>query len=151
MALPVPEAAEALGVAESTLRRWLREGAPQARRGRRGRGRAALVDVQAVRAWRRAEGGEDALRALAGEIPELLAGAMHQAFTLSDGPHKKALAGALAGAWYLAATAVTDRLRRDVSELPEVATVPEKIAALRSIFRDSARVKADSIHPPEFD
>lgn len=53
--VPIAQAAQALDVSSITLRRWIAQGCPVARRGGRGRGRATLVDVQAVRAWR--EGG----------------------------------------------------------------------------------------------
>jgi len=42
-ALPVDQAAAALGVPCDTLRRWLREGCPAVTRGRRGRGPAQAV------------------------------------------------------------------------------------------------------------
>lgn len=73
---------------------------------------------------------------MAGELPELLADAMHEAFTLAEGPQKRAMAGFAAGAWYLAATAIVDRLRQDVPDLGEVEIVPAKIGRLRAIFRD---------------
>lgn len=64
--LPLPAAARELGVSVPTLRRWLRQGAPQAARGRRGRGHAATIDPEQVRAWRAgARSGADAGRLLA--------------------------------------------------------------------------------------
>lgn len=50
--LPIDKAAAELHVSVPTLRRWLRAGCPQSQRGRRGRGHAALIEVQAVRDWR---------------------------------------------------------------------------------------------------
>src|SRR5690606_32463639 len=83
-ALPIPAAAAQLGVSTPTLKRWLRQGAPVARRGRRGRGCRTLIDPEAIRAWRRAQDADHAqveavLRALAGRIPELLADAAEEA------------------------------------------------------------------------
>lgn len=133
-------AARALGISESQLRRYVASGAPVAHRGARGRGRATLLDPSAIEAWRRAGAGDDRLVVLAAELPELIASAIHSAFLSTDGPHKRATAGALAGVWYLVTTAVLDRLRREVPELGELTTVPDKIAALRVIFRDSGTV-----------
>jgi hypothetical protein len=134
-ALPLRDAAAALGVGQATLRRWLRAGAPQARRGARGRGRAALVDPAAVAAWHRASGTQDALRAIAGEVPGLLADAVDDYFRGVVGPHKRPCAGELAGAWYVVTVAVLDRIRRECPDVPEVEAVPEPIERLRKIAR----------------
>ena len=134
-AVPVPDAAAALGVAEVTLRRWMREGAPVARRGRRGRGCRALIDPDAVEAWRRRTAGTDFVLAFAGRVPELVAAAVGDAFLQCSGPHKRALAGALAGAWYLVATSICDALREHAPAVPEIAHLPEGIEALRKIAR----------------
>jgi hypothetical protein len=137
-AVTIRDAARALGVSAPTVRRWLRDGAPVLRRGGRGRGRVALLDVDALAAWRRMRDGgtaHDALVVLAAEIPELVADAMHEAFVLVDGPHKRACAGALAGAGYLAIVALLDRMRRDDQRVPEVTTLPAKIDQLRLHFR----------------
>ena len=138
-ALPVAAAAAELGVSERQLRRWLRDGAPQARRGGRGRGRAALVDPAAIDAWRRQGEAEAALRALAGEVPELVASAVFEAHRMTEGPHKRALAGALSAAWYLATLALLERLGA-AGELVE----PEKIIRLRQIFGHSCSVGRNS-------
>jgi hypothetical protein len=137
--LPLPEAALALGVQPRTLARWLAAGAPAVRRGRRGRGGGALVDVRAVRAWRLScEAVEHAdLEALAAEVPELVADAVAEAFQQTDGPHKRATAGALAGCWYLVTVALLDRLRRDVPGLTDPATLPRQIGQLRAISAGS--------------
>lgn len=79
-AVPVPAAAAALGVPVGTLGRWMRQGCPVARRGRRGRGCATLVDVQAVAEWRvaveRADTGRAALLVqLRAEAPGMVADA----------------------------------------------------------------------------
>ncbi len=57
--LPLAEAAKVLGTSVPTLHRWIASGAPVARAGRRGRGHAALVDPDAVAAWRRAQAAHD--------------------------------------------------------------------------------------------
>src|SRR5690554_4975468 len=77
-AAPVHEAAQALGVRPGTLRRWLRDGCPVARRGGRGRGRATLVDVCEVARWRDARERspcEAVLIGLAADVPEIVADA----------------------------------------------------------------------------
>lgn len=144
--LPVQDAARALGVTVRTLRRDLAAGAPVVRRGGRGRGRAALVDVAAIEAWRRcrsqAAATDDVLRVIAAEIPEILAAACHTAFVTIDGPHKRQAAGILAGAWYLASVAVLDHLRRIDPTLPDVTAVPEKIDRLRRIFEAGRMVRS---------
>ena len=95
MAAPFRQAAQELQVHPATLRRWLREGAPQVRRGRRGKGGAALIDVAAIRAWR-GQGAASATtipaRVLAAEVPELLASAICEVFHAIEGPHKRACA-----------------------------------------------------------
>lgn len=90
--LPIREAAQALGVSESTLRR----GAPVARRGRRGKGGAALYDVDALQAWRDGEHGA----APASEFLELLGAVLWAQFAAMSGPHKRAIAGEFAAAWH---------------------------------------------------
>lgn len=135
-AVPLPAAARDLGVSVPTLRRWLRQGAPQARRGRRGRGGYALVDPRALAAWRASGKASDdaAIIALASEVPELVADAVADAFRQTEGPHKRACAGTLAATWYVVTVALMDRLRRDVPELRDPDTVPREIDHLRSIF-----------------
>jgi hypothetical protein len=49
--LPLEAAAAALGIGVSTLSLYVTQDAPVAVRGRRGRGGAALFDIDAVRAW----------------------------------------------------------------------------------------------------
>jgi len=143
-ARPLTEAAAELGVAPRTLARWLAAGAPAVRRGRRGRGGRALVDVGAVRAWRlscEATAHAD-LEVLAAEVPELVAGAVAEAFRQVDGPHKQATAGALAATWYVVTVRLLDRLRRDVPHLGDPATVPRQIGHLRAICAGSGRTGA---------
>jgi hypothetical protein len=50
-------AARAFGKSPATIRRWILQGAPCARRGESGRGRGALLDLEQVRAWRAARAG----------------------------------------------------------------------------------------------
>lgn len=69
--VPIPEAAQVLDVAEITLRRWIAQGCPVARRGGRGRGHSTLVIPEAVKAWR--DGG--AVGACRHDISGLLADA----------------------------------------------------------------------------
>ena len=131
-ARPLPEAARALGVSTSTLRRWVRDGAPVARRGRRGRGCRALVDPVAVQAWREGERGDadDALRELAGRVPEMVGDAMAEAHRLA--PDKRGAAWVAVAAWQLTIGAIFDHLAEQIDDLPEP-EVPEQIERLRKI------------------
>lgn len=124
-----------LGISPVTLRRWMRAGAPVARRGRRGRGGEALIDPAAVTAWRLScEVSDHAdLIVLAGELPEIVASAIGEAFLHVEGPHKRACAGVLAGAWYLVTLALLDRLRRVVPDLNDPTALPTSIERLRKI------------------
>ena len=148
-AVPLPAAAAELCVSVPTLRRWLRQGAPQARRGWRGRGGDALVDPAAISAWRGSHAAVDHadLEVLAGELPELVAAAVADAFQRVEGPHKRLVAGVLAGAWYVITTALLDRLRRDVPHLRDPDALPREIDRLRSICGGSGIVVA-SINKP---
>ncbi len=144
--LPLARAAAELQVHGGTLRAWVRRGAPVMRRGAPGRGHAALFDVGALRAWRHGAAGTS-LRVIAAQIPELLADAVYRAFTGASGPHKRALAGELGGAWILGVTALLDRLREDDETIPQLSPdFPEKIVRLRTIFLDSGTVIANSTH-----
>lgn len=154
-AVPLPQAADALGISVPTLRRWLRRGAPQARRGRRGRGGRALVDVAAVEAWRGSGAAVEHadLTVFASELPELVAAAVFDSFQHVEGSHKRATAGTLAGAWYLVTVALLDRLRRDVPTLRDPDVVPAQIDHLRSIYaglrRNGVRTNPTQ-DPPEW-
>jgi hypothetical protein len=53
-AVPIRQAAQALGKSPATIRRWISDGAPCARPGTAGRGRGALVEVAALERWREA-------------------------------------------------------------------------------------------------
>jgi hypothetical protein len=138
-ALPIEAAAEALGVSEATLRRWLAAGAPAARQGRRGRGCRTLIDPQAVQAWRAtqaadSEAVEPILRDLAGRLPELIAGAVEQAFTAT--PSKRdpaALAWLSCATWAMTVGAVLDHIRERLPDIEEPVVTPEPIERLRKI------------------
>lgn len=134
--LPIAAAAAAAGVSAPTLRRWIAAGAPVARRGRRGRGGAALIDVAAIEAWRGTGASTDALRAFAGEVPQLVADAVDETFRELVGPHKRSSAGPLAACWFQVASALLDRLRRDAPEIPELSAIPERIEQLQLIAHE---------------
>jgi hypothetical protein len=148
-AVTLRDAARALGLSVRVLHRDLSAGAPVVRRGARGRGRSTLIDVEAFAAWRRARDvarPDDRLLVLAADVPNVIADAMHAAFLEVDGPHKRACAGALAGAGYMAIVATLDRMRADAERVPELATLPQKIEHLRSIFGDSGKLDLSSTH-----
>lgn len=116
--LPIPEAAEVLGIREGTLVHWLRIGAPVAVRGRRGRGHATRVDPTAVLAWREAQGATEKgppLDDLRAAIPALVADCIVQAFaaaspaTQSGAEHRR-LRAALDHAGRLTVTALLEQL-----------------------------------------
>lgn len=143
------QAARELQISPAKLRRLLAQGAPQARRGRRGRGGAAMLDPGAISAWCGLARDPDGLpRVLASELPEILAAAIWTAFVETEGPHKTPCAGVLADAWYLCATAVRDRLAELDSSIPEITTVPLQIDHLRDINRNSGKV-GPSQSPPD--
>jgi len=135
-ALPIAEAARELRVRPGTLRRWIRQGAPVAQRGCRGRGHALLVDVSAVKAWHGADARDGALLQIAAAIPEILAATTIQTLQDAQGVDKRKLAGILAASWYLSATATLDRLRELCAGIPEISSLPESIARLKKIARE---------------
>jgi hypothetical protein len=51
-AVTIAKAAREMDVDPSTVQHWLRRGAPTVRPGAVGRGRGALVDIEALRRWR---------------------------------------------------------------------------------------------------
>jgi phage terminase Nu1 subunit (DNA packaging protein) len=129
--LPVPDAARQLGVSVPTLRRWIASGAPLARRGRRGRGRATLIDPVAVAAWRAAQA--PSLAVAAAGLPEVLADALADALVQAEGCDKRRLAAVLAGAWYSAAVRVMDHLRLTDADVPDVTVRPLAVERLLKI------------------
>lgn len=130
--LPLADAARELGVAPVTLKRWRKLGCPCVP-GRRGRGHAALFDVDAIRTWRAAHGREAALLEIATAAPGVLADATLDAFNQIDAPDKRRQAGLLAGTWYVLTAAMLDHLRTTCAEVPELAGVPEPVERLRKI------------------
>src|SRR4051812_39493095 len=56
-AMTVAEAAQHFKVDPATVRRWLTAGCPYLRRGRRGPGGGAVLDLEAVQNWRDRPGG----------------------------------------------------------------------------------------------
>lgn len=136
--LPLTEAARALGISPATLRRWLTQGAPVASRGRRGRGRAHLIDPTAVRRWRAASDHDARLIEFAGALPELIGKAMADAFRLHpDKRQRAALAWLACAGWQLAVEALTDDLRHHLPGLPAQHSIPEAVAALQKIAHGS--------------
>ncbi|KAF1721963.1 terminase small subunit [Pseudoxanthomonas wuyuanensis] len=133
--LPIGTAAQQLGIAPGTLRRWVREGCPVAARGRRGRGHAVLIDPDAVLQWRGAGERERLLLELAGAIPGLLAEAAVESLRQAEGLDKRRLAGTLAATWYLSTTTLLDHLRMTCPAVPDLAEVPEQIERLKKIAR----------------
>jgi len=146
-AVTVADAAKILKISAADVRRELRAGAPVVDRGGRGRGRSTLVDPAALaefRSTRQSGCAPGVLLAIAQEIPQLIAGAIDQAFVESDGQHKRHLAAPLAAAWYLATCSVLDRMRRDAPDIAEPAEIPEKINRLRVILGSSGRLAPSS-------
>ncbi len=131
--LPLAEAARELDVSEATLRRWLTQGAPVASRGRRGRGRAHLIDPTAVRAWRAASDHDARLIEFAGALPELIGRAMADAFRLHpDKRQRAALAWLACAGWQLATESLADQLGH-----PGPDAIPPEIERLRKIAHGS--------------
>src|SRR5690606_31797540 len=130
--LPIVDAASALSVPAGTLRRWIREGCPHVP-GRRGRGCATLVDVQAVKQWRQANDRDALLQELAAALPDVLAAASVESWRLAEGIDKRKLAGITAATWYVCTSAVLDHLREQCPAVPELARLPDEIERLRKI------------------
>ncbi|MFT4255692.1 MAG: hypothetical protein QM599_01815 [Pseudoxanthomonas sp.] len=117
-AVPLEEAAQALAVSTTTLRRMVEAGCPTARRGRRGRGCRTLFDLDACRAWQAAQhashaaaeqAARDAVHAFAAGLPEILAAAAAEAHRLA--PDKRGAAWPLVTGWQLGIGAIHDRLQ----------------------------------------
>jgi len=134
MADPAATAA-ALGISPATLRRWLRQGAPQARKGRRGRGGGAELDPRAIAAWRSSDHATVPACVLAAELPEILADSIWAVFVDVPDADKRRVASALAAAWYAATCAIRDRLATVDPSIPETDVLPEKIDHLMRHFR----------------
>lgn len=135
-AQPLSTAAAELGVSRSTLERWIACGAPVARHGGRGRGRQTLVDVGAIRAWRRQgdDSRADYAREIAGKLPELVGDAVAQAFQLA--PDKRGAAWVAVCAWQLVTGALLDSLRADAPDLRDPNAVPEAVERIRKCITE---------------
>lgn len=136
-ALPLTLAARELGVSSSTLRRWIRAGAPLARRGRRGRGRAALVSVEAVASWRAsyavAERPGVSVIPDFSAVPDILGDTISEILDRADGLPKQRIARMLCELWYVSAFRVMDHLREIDPATPDVSAVPLSIERLRKL------------------
>jgi len=87
--------AVALGLTVRQLRYAVRQGAPVARRGHKGRGGATLVVPAAISAWMQERGDYTAVQArwkIAREFERTLAESLVLLVRNEDGPHKRALA-----------------------------------------------------------
>lgn len=124
--MPVDAAARVLGVPVGTVRRWIRDGAPVARRGRRGRGHAVLVDPEAVTRWREAvEQGECAavLAELEHAIPSLVADAALQVLAAAPPTGTGAERRLLHAAVDATARAIADALNRKLHKSIEIGRI----------------------------
>lgn len=114
----ISEAAIALKVKPGTLRRLCRQGMPH-QPGGKGRGKACMIDIAVARRWIGGTADDRAVLQLAGELPQLLAKSIFDAWQKSYGPHKRALARALVGVWYLSANTLLERLRESNNQVPK--------------------------------
>lgn len=140
-AVTVDEAARVLGVTAYAVRRWIGEGAPVVRRGRKGRGHPTLVSPTALDAWRearKAASSTDALlMQLAAELPAVLAVAAVEGHRLAEGVDKRKLAGIAVAMYYVNETALRDWLRERCATVPDVSALPSEIERLRKIAERS--------------
>lgn len=135
-ALPVGAAAAVLGVSLPTLRRWIDDGAPVVRRGRRGRGKTTLVDPAAVQAWRMpntASPLHGVGAAIAGRALEASANATAELHRSLTGPFKVEAAQVSVAVWYVVAVAFLDELRAHDATVEELSVLPHPIARLKLI------------------
>jgi hypothetical protein len=134
--VPIRVAADRLGVGVPTVRRMLRAGAPQARRGRKGRGGQALLDANAIRAWQASRNGTGghvaALEAFAAQIPDVVAQEIWRVFLLCHDkpPDRRTLPGAFAALWYAIAKALRDRIAIEAPNVADIAETPAQIDLL---------------------
>ena len=94
-AVPLSACAAELGLSVRQLRYAVRQGAPVARRGHKGRGGATLVVPAAISAWMQERGDYTAVQArwkIAREFERTLAESLVLLVRNEDGPHKRALA-----------------------------------------------------------
>jgi len=140
----VPDAAAVLGVKPRTLRRFIRNGAPVVRKGRKGGGQSAtLVNPRAIRAWLAAarddRADERALRELASKLPHDIAYALDEAWQASEGIDKRKLGGILAATHEVLTARVLASLRHYAPTLPDSDsdTLPEPIRRMALAARHS--------------
>lgn len=108
--LPIPEAAQRLGVSPTTLRRWIAEGAPVARHGRRGRGGGALLRPSEVAAWRHSQVVPRASVSVE-RLATIVATVCGELFDATDGwPRRAALAGLSAAIGYAITAEIAEEL-----------------------------------------
>ena len=94
-AVTLSACAAELGLTVRQLRYAVRQGAPVAHRGRKGRGGATLVEPAAISAWMQERGDYSAVQArwrIAREFERNLAESLVLLVRNEDGPHKRALA-----------------------------------------------------------
>lgn len=140
-AATVADIAAALGTSGRTVSRWVKDGCPVIRHGRRGHGGAALLDLDAVRAWRESQHdhGDDTgvILEIASLIPDVLAAAVDETARTATGPHKRALCASLAATWYLCTTRTLDTIRArhpDIAHLiHDPASLPAAVQRLRRV------------------
>lgn len=136
--------AQHFDVSPRTVQHWIGAGCPVIRRGRRGNGGGALLDVDQVRAWRQAQqqrdsGGAGVVIELAAQLPHILADAVAQAAREATGPDKVRLHGLLAEAWH---TSILHALAALREQYPDVAhllrdpsVLPEPVFRLAQVNR----------------
>jgi phage terminase Nu1 subunit (DNA packaging protein) len=107
----IPQAAAEMGVPVAQIRAWLRNGAPVARPGQRGRGHAALVDVAALQTWLRSrEPLEESHRAIARDLVGDMAAIVVARWRARSDPQKLRDAGVVVAEFATLADAVHERL-----------------------------------------
>jgi hypothetical protein len=129
--IKIEQAAEALGVAPATVRRWVREGAPCIELGTAGRGKGSLVDLAELRRWRAGGAlGERSDREQLEHLPRMLLDFWRRDSGL-DGPAHRDL-----GISDRAAAAYLDVLFQYICRRldQEPADLPPEIERLRSVW-----------------
>jgi hypothetical protein len=135
-AVSLKKAAAELGVTTQTLSRWLREGAPTVQPGEVGRGRGALVEVEALKRWRAG------ISPMAEGIPiETIVKAISNCYSRAPEGHSQP-AWAEIGLSHRQAAALLVEMYREIvrtatGKYPD--TLPAQIEPIFSIFVESAR------------
>lgn len=132
----VEDIARGCGVTVRTVQRWVSEGCPTLKRGRKGGGGATVLDLDQVRAWRESKKDADSTAAVlevATLLPDLLADAVEQAARDDTGPHKLALHGALAEAWHRTALRFLEALRQRYPDAAHL--IRDPVSAPDAIWR----------------